>query len=129
VIAGLGWALAEFGSLRHAWLYASGIRLAINKTSVQVPDGKPGDERDAAFLVHNLSDRPVQIVGVHTSRVCVSTEKLPVTVPPTGAKELRLTLHLEDAATGTVEQVVTYHTDEPSVPRFEVRVSGRVIDR
>lgn len=48
--------------------------------------------------------------------------------PCTSPMELHLTVHLEATATGTVEQVVTYHTDEPTAPSLAVKILGRVRD-
>lgn len=127
VVVALTWAIAECGTLRGAYLYASGVRIVVEGASIRFPDGRAGEDRDAAFLVRNLSGNPVQILGVNTSCGCVSVEKLPVTVAPAGVKEIRLTIHLEESASGTVEQTLRFHTDEPTTPRFSVKVSGRVI--
>ena len=126
ILVGLFWSISEFGSLSHAWLYASGFRLIVDRPTVRLPDGKPGDERDAEFLVYNFSAHPVRILGVTTSCGCLSTDKLPVTISPRGIKELRLTLHLEKS--GIVEQTIIYHTDEPNSTNLAVTVSARVSD-
>ncbi len=128
VVLVLSWSIGEFGSLRHAWLFASGLRLIIDDPEVRLADGKPGESRDAAFLAHNLSDHPIRIFGVTTSCSCVATDNLPATVPPKGIKELRLTLHLGQAASGTVNQTAVYHTDDPTAPSLGVKVSCRVVN-
>ena len=129
VVLVLTWAIAVYGTPRRAWLYASGVRLMVEGAPIRFGDARAGEDRDAAFLVSNLSDDPVQVLGVKTSCGCIAVEKLPVTVPPRGTKEVRLTIHLEESFSGTVEQALTFHTDEPSTPRFLVKVSGRVIGR
>ncbi len=128
VVLGLGWSLARFGSLGHAWLYANGVRLTVDNRTIQLPDGKPGEDRDADFVVRNLSGKPIQILGAQTSCGCVATAKLPVTVLPGQANTLRVTLHLEQTSTGVVEQMIIYHTDESTAPNLTVVVKGRVIN-
>ncbi len=128
VVIGLGWSLARFGSLSHAWLYANGVRIFVENPAIRLPDGKPGEDRDADFVVRNISSKPIQILGAQTLCGCVSTAKLPVTVPPGQTNSLRVNLHLERSATGMVEQNITYHTDEPTAPSLAVVVTGRLID-
>jgi len=129
VVIGLTWSIAAYGSLSHAWLYANGVRVFVKDPMARFPDGKPGDERQAEFLVHNLSANPIQILGVNVSCGCVSTDdKLPATVPPRGIKAVRLALHLEKTPSGVVDQTIIYHTDEPTAPDLVVKVSCRVID-
>ena len=129
IAASLCWSMAVYGSPRNAWLYANGVRIVVDKRTVQVADGRIGDVREGAFLVHNLSDRPVRILGAHVTCSCVSTDKTPMTVPAGGTKEVRLHLDIDKRANRTVEQTLTYHKDEPSTPRFAATISCRVIDQ
>ena len=128
-ILGFTWAITEFGSLSQAWLYASGVRLLVKEPTVRLAEGKPGDDRQAEFVVYNLSSHPIQILGANISCGCVSADdKLPATVPARGIKALRLALHLEQTPSNMVDQTVTYHTDEPTAPNLAVKVSCRVND-
>lgn len=129
VVVVLTWAIAVYGTPRRAWLYASGVRLVVEGAAIRFGDARVGEHLDAAFLVSNLSNHPVHVLGVNASCGCLAVEKLPVTVPALGTKEVRLTIHLDETPLGAVEQSMTFHTDEPSTPWFSVKVSGRVIGR
>ncbi len=127
VAAGLGWSLIRFGSLTDAWRYAGGERIFFDRPMIELDAGKPGEERAAEFRVRNLSDAPVQILGVQTSCNCVAPDVLPATVPPRGSLSLRLRLHLDPTPTGLVEQTAMYHTDEPTAPEMTALVRCRVV--
>ena len=43
------WVLANFGSVRGAWLYAMGARVMVEPRLVALPDGRVGDTRTADF--------------------------------------------------------------------------------
>ena len=123
------WAVLSFGDPRYAWLYAGGARYVVEGAPIEVSPGASGEHRDAAFLVRNLSIRPIVILGVDSSCGCAeSTEKVPIAIPAGGVRELRLTLHLEKSGSESIRQVLTYHTDEPTAPKFMVTVFGRVVD-
>jgi len=124
----VAWAIINFGSLYHAWLYAGGVRVTIEPRSVTVQEGKEGDAREAVFLIRNLTDKPVGVVGVTTSCTCVSTERLPVVLPPKGTKELHVALQLVKSPPARIVQSVVYHTDHPAAPSLAVTVAGRVTD-
>ncbi|MFI5457735.1 MAG: hypothetical protein ACHRXM_20020 [Isosphaerales bacterium] len=130
VVAGtcVAWAIINFGSLRHAWLYAGGARVTIEPKAVTVQEGKEGDSREAVFLIRNLTDKAVGVVGVTTACTCVSSERLPVVLPPKGTKELRVALQLVKSPTGKTVQSVVYHTDHPAAPSLAVTVTGRVTE-
>ncbi len=130
VVAGgcVVWAIINFGSLYHALLYAGGARVTIEPRAVTVPEGKEGDAREVVFLIRNLTDNPVRVVGVTTSCTCVSTERLPVVLPARGAKELHVALRLAKSPTGSIVQSVIYHTDHPAAPNLAVTVTGRVAE-
>jgi len=73
--AGVAWASLNFGSVRDAWLYAGGARVMIRPAVAMVKDGRAGDAREAVFLVRNLADRTVNVLGVTTSCTCISADK------------------------------------------------------
>lgn len=87
---------------------------------------KAGEDCEAVFLVRNLTDQPVRILGVTTSCACVSTAKLPVVVPPRETRPMPVALHLEGAQPGFIVQTATYHTDHPAAPSLRATVKARV---
>jgi hypothetical protein len=125
-VATIAWAIINFGSLYYAWLYAGGVRVTIDPPTVTVPDGKVGEARDAVFVIRNLSNRPVKILGVTTSCTCITTDALPLLINAMGSKELHATLRLTKSPTGRTEQNLTYHTDHPAAPALTVKARGRV---
>jgi len=63
VIGCITWEIANFGSPYYGWLYASGVRVLIEPTSAAIATAQEGEPRDTVFVVRNLTDRPVRIVG------------------------------------------------------------------
>ena len=123
------WSLINFGSLHLGWLYANGVRVTIAPRVVTVPDGKPGDAREAVFVLRNLSNRPVRIVGATTNCTCLLPgDKLPLTVSPGGTTSLHVALDIRKVKGGRIEQALLYLTDHPSAPRLKVRIAARVVD-
>lgn len=116
----------RFGSLRDAWLYAGGARVAIDRSALALPTGNVGDTESAVFRLRNLTTQPVKVLGASVSCDCVSTEKLPAEVPPGGSLLLRSAVHLDGRVTGPFEQFVTYDTDHSSAPSLRVTIRGHV---
>ena len=130
VLGCITWAVVTFGSLYHGWLYASGVRVMMEPTSVVVPEGQDGEPQDTVFVIRNLTNRPVRIVGATTTCTCVvATDKLPLVVPAKGTTELHAALGPPSSSTGrSVAQFLVYHTDHPAAPRFAARITARVIE-
>ena len=121
------WAIISFGSLRLGWLYAGGVRVWIEPSTVTIADAKVGDSRDAVFLLRNLADDPVTIVGAATSCTCLSPgDDLPFVVPPRHDRELRVRVDLSRSPGGPLDQVLVYRTDYRAALRLRARVVGRV---
>jgi len=100
----------------------------IEPRAVTVQEGKEGDAREALFVISNLTDKPVGVVGVTMACTCVSTEKLPVVLPPKGTKEVHVALRLGKSPTGRIVQSVVYHTDHPASPWLAFTLTGRVTE-
>jgi hypothetical protein len=85
------WAIVNFGSLHHAWLYATGVRVAIEPSTVMVQEVRPAEKRNVVFLVRNLTDKPVHLLGAKTECTCFyPADKLSLAIPARGTKELHL---------------------------------------
>ena len=127
-VASASWAIFNFGSVHDAWLYAKGVRVAVEPATVILPEGKPGDEREAVLSFHNLTDKPVAVLGATTSCTCISmVDKLPVTILPKGMKELRLKMNMGGSKSGRIERTVVCYTDHPATPSLTVKIRGRLI--
>lgn len=124
ILGCIAWAMISFGSIYQAYLYAAGFRVTIEPTTITVQDGKLGEAGGAVLLIRNLTGRPVRLLGVSTSCTCVSTDKMPVVIPPHLTKELHVMLKPGEPTAPRSEQIVVYHTDHPTAPRLVVKVTG-----
>jgi hypothetical protein len=128
--ASLAWANSVFGSLRNTWLYACGMRLVTEPSGVMLGIVKGGETREATISVRNLTRSSVTILGVESSCTCLSSDKLPITIPPLSAAPLHLSMHFsESEGTHRVTQIVTYHTTQRSQPEIKVSVTADVIQQ
>ena len=74
-------AIFAFGSVQVAIAYLRGERLVPYPRVVDIGEVSPGERTQVRFSVHNLSDRPVKLVGGGASNCpCLSIPGLPVTV-------------------------------------------------
>lgn len=127
-VAYASWAIFNFGSVHDAWLYAKGVRVAVEPTAVILPEGKPGDEREAVLSFHNLTDKPVAVLGATTSCTCISmVDKLPLTILAKGMKELHIKTTLGGSKAGRGQRTVVFYTDHPAAPSLAVKITGRLI--
>ena len=125
---GAGWGLIRFGSVRDAWLYASGVRVVVRPAVALVEDGSARDEGKAAFVIRNLTDSTINVLGMTTSCTCVSADKLPVSLGPGETRQLQVIVHLGTNSRTTVEQTVVYHTDHPAASSLAVKIMRQATD-
>lgn len=123
----LAWSYGRFGSLNHALLYAQGLRVALERTVVDLPDGQVGESRAAEVPVHNLSSETVTVLGASVSCDCVTTEGVPLKIPAGASAVLRSAVKLDGRFVGPFQQSVTYYTDHPTAPNLKVVLKGKVI--
>jgi hypothetical protein len=121
-----GIAVAVFGSIPVALRYLRGERLVVEPTTISVGDGFAGVEEEAAFLIRNLSDKPVCILGATQSCTCLSIEQLPISILAHTSRVMRLGIRREGKSTERFEQGITYYTDSLQHPSFLLRIRGRI---
>jgi hypothetical protein len=121
------WSLINFGSLRLGWLYASGARVLVDPSVVTIWNARPGERRVVYFQIRNLTTRSVEVLGLRKSCECISTDSLPLSLPPRGAKEVHVVLDLPKQLPSESEQPIAYHTSYPSAPLVHAKLAVRAI--
>ncbi len=123
----LTWSYGRFGSLKNSLLYAQGLRVALDRTAVDLPDGQVGESRTAEVSIHNLSSETVTVLGASVSCDCVTTEGVPLKIPAGESAVLRSAVKLDGRFVGPFQQSVTYYTDHPTAPNLKVVLKGKVM--
>ena len=70
--------------------------------SVQVD--RPGDFADVSFVLDNVTNRPVVVLGAETSCDCTTLQGLPITIPARGESSLRFRLTTTPARSWQADQ-------------------------
>jgi len=127
VVLGLAaWAWVEFGSIRLAWLHASGVRLRIEPSVLAVGPPAPGEGTTHLELTAlNLTDRPVRLLGANANCSCLTAGGLPLTIPPRSRAILPVSMAREPENPSRVRVSLNYHTDHPNAPRLTIVVEER----
>ena len=88
--------------------------------SVQVD--RPGDPADVSFVLDNVTNRPVVVLGAETSCDCTTLQGLPITIPAQGESSLRFRLTTTPAEAGRrINTNIKLLLDTPSpVVRLEI---------
>ena len=121
----LGWGFARFGSPANALAYVGGARLLISP-HVYDCEGKDGDRYSGTFVLTNLSDRTVRVLGAKASCDCVATKGLPMEIPAGRSASLPFALRLDSRQSGALQNV-KFITDSPVAQEISGRVRGHVV--
>lgn len=105
-----------------------GERLVVTTPSLDLGAGLVGDRLEAVATARNYSSAAINIVGGATGCTCISTEGLPVTIPPNGQGNVSIILAIPSATPGRSNRVVVLYTDCPSRPQLRLRAGCRVDD-
>jgi hypothetical protein len=87
----------------------------------------PGQTHNFMVHVHNRSDRTVKILGGTSTCSCVTTEDLPVAVPPRSSVPVSVRARF-GGTTGMFQSQFVFYTDDEHQNRLLARFEGRVLE-
>jgi hypothetical protein len=88
--------------------------------------GSGGELKPGIVTVRNWTDNPLRIIGGTADCSCIATADLPVTVPPNGSAELRVTLKVPAGTHGQLIKRIEFLTDCPKHPRLRLAAGVQV---
>jgi len=118
-------ALYYFGSVSSALAYLSGDRLLADRRSESFGEVDQGQRLTIRFALANTSRREIRVLGAKTRCTCVFAEDLPLSVPPTGRRAIKIAVNT-DSLIGPIRQPIFLYTDFPGQSKVELLVVGRV---
>lgn len=120
----LVWSIVRFGSPGNAIGYASGERIVVDEARKSCGSLAMGEERQVVFRVRNLSGGPITLLGARSSCSCTAAKELPMNVPPSGTREIRVSVR--GIKVGAVFETISILTDSPENPALALEISGQV---
>ena len=85
-----GIVVATYGSFRGFSAQLAGDTISIEPTSLDFGQEELGTIQDRWVVVHNWSDRPLSVVGGTANCSCLTTQDLPILIPPKESKSIRI---------------------------------------
>ncbi len=117
-----------FGSPGAALARLQGDVLTTDGSDVDFGVGKPGEWLDKTVEVRNWTVKPVRLTGGSSDCLCVATDGLPVTIPPSGARKVPVRMRVQPSASGSVSRSVVVWTDCDQQREIRLVFSCRVED-
>lgn len=118
-----------FGSVADGLHWLRGEPLALRAATLILPPAKPGEQRELAFEVTNLSFRPVHILGGVADCKCVKIGGLPAVVPARGAARIPVTVvaRPDESGPATFRQAIAFYTDLATQVRLNGSIEGQIL--
>jgi hypothetical protein len=101
--------------------------ITVDPAVSEVGEGRDGEQRQLTFQLTNRTDRPIRVVGGTTAGYCVATIDLPITLPPGGARSIRVRATIR-GGTGRFHHQFVLYTDDQKQPVVTAAFTGRVIE-
>lgn len=121
------WLCISCGSLHAGISYLSGDRLLVDAPSRVTRDLAAGEEGAVEFVLSNRADIPITILGARSSCSCTATHDLPLRLPPSSSRSIRVTYRpRSDTKPGAYPQTVQLYTDYPKRATLPLILVGRV---
>jgi hypothetical protein len=116
-----GLATWRFGSPRVALACARGDRVVVEPSLLNLGECGAGESRRLTYRIHNLSARPLGVMGGTTTCTCVATSGLPLVIEPWGTEQLIVDVSLRSRGED-FRHTVTWFMDCPTEPRVDSRI-------
>ncbi len=127
LLAVLIWLRMSCGTLHAGLAYLSGDRLLVDASSRSTSEVAPGELATLEFHLSNRSSQPITIFGAKSSCTCTATGDLPMTLPPSSARTLRVTYRPRPGTKpGTYPESLRLFTDYPKQATLPLVLVGRV---
>jgi hypothetical protein len=123
LLAGAG--ALVFGSADAALARIRGERVSVRPGMVDLGRGAPGQAVEATVELINRTASPVRIVGGTSDCSCVTTNDLPVTLPPGEGRPVTVRVRLPRAA-GVFNRQAFFWTDDERARTIVFPLTGRI---
>ncbi len=110
-----------------ALAYLRGESMTVEPSVVDVGDGTRGEVRLFPVRVRNHTSRSICVIGGRVGCRCITTDELPVTVPPKAVCSFRCEFEFRGAA-GKFQHSFVLLTDDENQPEVISRIGGRVVE-
>lgn len=77
-----GWSYWRFGSFKDGIEFLSGYRLVAEQSVLDIGKVRVGAETEGNFVLKNLTDKPITIIGAKSDCSCMVISGLPIRVEP-----------------------------------------------
>ena len=115
------------GSFGAGLAYLSGDRLLVDASSRSTGEVLIGEQAMLKFHLSNRSSTPITIFGAKSSCTCTATQDLPLTLPPSSVRTLRVTYRPRPSTKfGTFAETLRLYTDYPSQSTLPLAIVGHV---
>lgn len=104
-----------------------GETIAIDPWVSDVGEGTTSEDRCFTVRLTNHADKAIRIVGGSSSCRCVTTEGLPVTLPPGRSVSVPIRVSFRGKSPGRFQLPFTLFTDDQRQPVLTARFAGRVL--
>ncbi len=112
------WSLWRYGNVTDGIAFLNGFVLVAEKPTLELGDVSVGSKAEGVFILKNLTNQPITILGAKPECPCVVTSELPVQVDRLSSSPFRLRFV---PRTQEANQSVAYRTllyldvDSPSI--------------
>lgn len=124
VLGGLAW---KYGSPFEALIQARGEPIVVEPSVSQVDEAVAGEKRTFTLRISNHQDRSVRIMGGTTTCSCITTDDLPITVPPNESRPIMVRIRF-GGRPGSFQHSFVLYTDDENQQTVTASFTGRVIE-
>ena len=127
LLAVLLWLRLSCGTLHAGLAFLSGDRLLVDAASRSTGEVRIGEQATLEFHLSNRSSSTITIFGAKSSCTCTATGDLPMTLPPSSARTLRVTYQPRPGTKpGIYPESLRLYTDYPKQATLPLVLVGRV---
>lgn len=124
--AAWGAAVSICGSTECALARLRGETLFVSPSRLDFGAGDADETLVATVVVHNLSDRPIRLVGGTSDCSCVAANGLPCTIPPRESRTIPIQLKMIGAPGSSVKRSAVLWTDDKIQRVLRLSLRARV---
>jgi hypothetical protein len=117
-----------YGSPHAALARLRGQSLTVSQDYVDFGTGPAGQVVDRMVEVWNWSDGPVRLTGGTSDCTCVTTEDLPLTIPPGEARQVTVRMRIPHAKLGALTRVTELWTNLEKQRTIRLQIGCRVVE-
>jgi hypothetical protein len=117
--------LSLLGNPKHFLAALVGEPLIVEPLSVAVEPGKAGEQRSFDVSLTNLTHHPIRVVGGTNTCSCITTDSLPLVIPPGTHADVAVRMRLLGSPGYFVHQYELY-TDAPGRGIITAHIYGSI---